>query len=156
MEVSSNLFIPQQIVQVPQILPQQLINNQQLIYPSQQIGLVYFLLNGIKTKIQCLINEKMRDIINRFNFKLKINMNKAQYLYSGKQVNLELTFYQQANNIDKQKKEMNILVYINESTILINEGKIKSKEIICPRYKENCLISFNDYKIILHGCKNGI
>ena len=102
MEVSPKFFPHQQIVQVQQGLPiHQSFQVQQVLSSSQQMATVIFLLNGFPTRIQCLINEKMRDIINRFNEKLKINMNKAQYLYGGNQVNLELTFYQQASNIDK-------------------------------------------------------
>ena len=85
-------------------------------------------------------------------------MNKAQYLYGGNQVNLELTFYQQASIIDKQRKEMNILIYINESiisNISNNQSTIKSKEIICPEFKENCLINFDNYNIKLYNCKKG-
>ena len=156
MEVSTKFFPHQQIVQVQQGLPiYQSFQVQQVLSSSQQMATVIFLLNGFPTRIQCLINEKMRDIINRFNEKLKINMNKAQYLYGGNQVNLELTFYQQASNIDKQRKEMNILVYINESIISNNQSIIKSKEIICPKCKENCLISFDNYQIKLYNCKNG-
>ena len=156
MEVSPKIFPPQQIVQVQQVLPlQQSFHVQQVVSSSQQLAMVIFLLNGMQTRIQCLINEKMRDIINRFNTKLKINMNNAQYLYGGNQVNLELTFYQQASNIDKQRKEMIILVYINESIISNNQSTIKSKEIICPKCKENCLIRFYNYQIHLYNCKNG-
>jgi hypothetical protein len=156
MEVSTKFFPQQQIIQVQQRLPiHQSFQVQQVLSSSQQMATVIFLLNGFPTRIQCLINEKMRDIINRFNEKLKINMNKAQYLYGGNQVNLELTFYQQASNIDKQRKEMNILVYINESIISNNQSIIKSKEIICPKCKENCLISFDNYQIKLYNCKNG-
>ena len=35
-----------------------------------------------------------------------------------------------------------------------NERIIKSKDIICPKSKELCLINFDDYKIILKDCKN--
>jgi len=156
MEVYPKIFPPQQIVQVQQALPlQQSFHVQQVVSSSQQLAMVIFLFNGMQTRIQCLINEKMRDIINRFNTKLKINMNNAQYLYGGNQVNLELTFYQQASIIDKQRKEMIILVYINESIISNNQSTIKSKEIICPKCKENCLISFDNYQIKLYNCKNG-
>ena len=118
------------------------------IFPQEQLSTVIFSLNGNQTRIKCSINEKMRDIVNRFNKDLNMDMNNAQYLYGENQVNLELTFYQQASMIDKQRKEMNILVYINE-------GIVKSKDIICPKCNENCLISFENYKIKLYNCKNG-
>ena len=50
---------------------------------------------------------------------------------------------------------MNILAY-NKDTIQTNEneGMKKSKEIICPKCYESCLIEIKDYKIKLYGCKN--
>ena len=48
---------------------------------------------------------------------------------------------------------MNVLVYERTQTI-INEGKVQSKEIICPKCWENCKISIDDYKIKLFDCKN--
>ena len=50
---------------------------------------------------------------------------------------------------------MNILVYRSSFSTVINEGKKKSKEVICPKCKENCLIDMNNYKIKLYNCKNG-
>ena len=114
-----------------------------------------FTLNGIQTIIQCSVNQKMKDIINKFIIKSKIDANRAQFIYGGNQINMNLTFYEQANSIDKRRNEMNILVFSNEPVISINDGNIKSKQVICPECKENCLISFDDYKIKLHGCKNG-
>ena len=48
---------------------------------------------------------------------------------------------------------MNVLIY-DRNTININERIIKSKDIICPKYDELCLINFVDYKIKLNKCKN--
>ena len=53
----------------------------------------------------------MRDIINRYRLKSQINDNKMQFLYDGNLINLNLTFFEQANQLDKQRKIMNILVY---------------------------------------------
>ena len=117
---------------------------------------VLFIYNGAETKIQCNINDKMRVIVDKFIFKIKIEVNKAKFLYGGNQVNFDLTFFEQANQIDKQRKIMNILVYSNDTLkSSINGGIIKSKEVICPQCKENCLIEIKDYKIKLYGCKNG-
>ena len=116
---------------------------------------VIFILNGVQTKILCSIYDKMIVIVNKFIMKSKIDATKAQFLYAGNQINYNLTFYEQANNMDKLRNEMCILVYYNNSYISVNEGIIKSKEIICPKCKENCLISFDDYKIRLYDCKNG-
>ena len=48
---------------------------------------------------------------------------------------------------------MNILVYDNITTIE-KEKIIKSKDIICPKCGELCLIDLNDYNIVLNNCKN--
>ena len=116
---------------------------------------VIFILNGVQTKILCSIYDKMIVIVNKFIMKSKIDARKVYFLYAGNQINYNLTFYEQANNMDKLRNEMCILVYYNNSNISINEGIIKSKEVICPKCKENCLISFDDYKIRLYDCKNG-
>ena len=94
-------------------------------------------------------------IVNKFIMKSKIDATKAQFLYAGNQINYNLTFYEQANNMDKLRNEMCILVYYNNSYISVNDGIIKSKEVICPKCKENCLISLDNYKIRLYDCKNG-
>ena len=49
---------------------------------------------------------------------------------------------------------MNILVYENQPEIIIN-NKIKSKNIICPKCKENIKMDLKDYKINLYDCING-
>ena len=116
---------------------------------------VIFILNGVQTKILCSIYDKMIVIVNKFIMKSKIDATKAQFLYAGNQINYNLTFYEQANNMDKLRNEMCILVYYNNSYISVNDGIIKSKEVICPKCKENCLISLDNYKIRLYDCKNG-
>ena len=116
---------------------------------------VIFTFKGINTIIQCNIKDKMIDICNKFVNKIGIDINSIYFLYNGIQLNLELTLIQQINNIDRDKNEMNILVYEKiKSTIIIDEGIKESKEIICPKCKENCKIKINDYKIKLYDCKN--
>ena len=101
---------------------------------------VVFTLNGNQTIIQCTVYEKMRDIINKYLLKVKIDVNKTQFLYGGNQINYDLTFFQQANIFDKERHVMNILVYVSTFNQSINQGIIQSKEVICPTCKENCLI----------------
>ena len=115
---------------------------------------VIFTLNGFQTNIQATKEEKMKIICQRFASKSGIDINDINFIYGGEQINLELSFNQQANQIDKNKNEMNILVYERTQTI-INEAKIQSKEIICPKCFENCKISIENYKIKLFDCKNG-
>ena len=114
---------------------------------------VIFTFKGINTIIQSNKEDKMKDICNKFVNKIGIDINLIYFLYNG--IKLDLGLNQKINIIDKNKDEINILVYEkSENSIIINEGKIKSKEIICPLCKENCKIKINDYRIKLFDCKN--
>ena len=57
------------------------------------------------------------------------------------------------NEEDKKRNIINILVNNNNESI-INENEKISKEIICPKCKENILIKIEEYKINLFNCKN--
>ena len=116
---------------------------------------VIFNYEGINTIIQCNINDKMKDIINRFLIKIgkNENDNNLLYIYGANIINYELTFIQQANELDKNRNKMNILVKSNND----NNKEIKeiiSKDIICPECGENIFINIKDFKINLYGCKN--
>ena len=114
---------------------------------------VIFNFKGIDTIIQCKIEDKFKDICQKFCTKSQKNIKDLIFLYGGKILNLELKFNKVANQIDKQNLKMNILVYDKNSSIIIkNERIIKSKDIICPKCGE--IIEFKDYKVILNDCKN--
>ena len=118
---------------------------------------IEFIYNGIKTVIQCNINEKMKDIINKFVIKIGKEIKSLYIIYDSNIINeeiMEKTFNEIGNRIDIERKKMNILVYDLNSNIE-RENKIKSKEIICPECKENIRIRIKDYKIELYECKNG-
>ena len=119
---------------------------------------IEFNYKGNKTIIQCDPNDKMKDIIKKFCTKIENDKDKMCFLYAGNRINEELTFSKQANNIDKERKIMSILVSdimsnINNSNI--NKSLIKSKTVICPECKENIRIDIQEYKIKLYDCKNG-
>ena len=118
------------------------------------MGEVVFNFEGINTSIQCNIGDKMKDIINKYLAKVnKHRFTDFYYLYNGTRIDKELTFNEQSNELDKDRKKMNILVTkIYED---INENKyIVSKEIICPDCKENTLLDIKNFIIDLHDCKN--
>ena len=75
---------------------------------------VIFTYEGTPIKVQCLKEDKMKDICHKYISKINMNLNSIYFLYGGNQINLELTFNEQANEMDKGRKEMNILVYKNE------------------------------------------
>ena len=126
------------------------ITNQQNIQVNNEPQVI-FNYQGTNLIIQCNINDKIKDIINKFLNKIQIKENNLFYLYNGTQVNKELTFNEQANELDKIGKIMNILVNNAPKEI---EEIIISKDIICPECKENTLIDINNFKINFHGCKN--
>ena len=116
---------------------------------------VIFNYEGFDKIIQCNPNDKMKDIINRFLIKIgkNENDNNLLYLYDANIINYELTFIQQANELDKNRNKINIIVKSNDDN---NEEikKIISKDIICPKCGENILINIKDFKINLYGCIN--
>ena len=94
-----------------------------------------FTFDGAKLTIQCKTNDKMRDICQNFSTKVNKDMNSLLFLYGENLVNLELSFNSQASNIDRNIKEMKILVYNNEDKIFI-----------CPKCGEK--LKLNKEKIV--------
>ena len=101
---------------------------------------IIFIFKGMKTIIQCNKTEKIRNIMERYEAKVKIDKNKVYLIYNGNKVNEELSFEELANKEDKKMNMMNIIIYeINNSTII--EEKIeKSKEFILLNEKENYIM----------------
>ena len=95
---------------------------------------VIFNSEGINTIVQSNINDKMKDIINKFLIKIDKKENNLYYLYNGNIINNELTFIEQANELDNKTKKMNIIVYNNDEDNNIKK-EIISKDIICPDCK---------------------
>ena len=107
---------------------------------------------GVETTIQCNLNDKMKDIIDKFLIKIGKKEDNFYYLYNGTKINKELIFNQQANDLGKNRKKMNIIVNKNEEDK--NEIKeIISKDIICPDCKDDILLDIKNFKINLSGCK---
>ena len=72
---------------------------------------VVFIYDGNNITIQCSKDEKMKDICLKYSDKIKKNISSLFFLYGGTLVNYEVSFYEQANLIDKTSNEMRILVY---------------------------------------------
>ena len=79
-------------------------------------------------------------------------------MHKGERLNLDLnlTFEDEANFIDKDSNEMMLLVYQSSNSInpYKNDELKKSKDIICPECSENCRINIKNFKIKFYGCKN--
>jgi hypothetical protein len=116
---------------------------------------VEFRLNNIKTIIECNTNEKIDDILNNYTEQLIMMSNDLNFVYDGKKIEegiKGLTFNELANNIDKERKKINILVYDSNRE---KNNNLKLKEIICNKCGENSRILIDNYKVNLYGCKNG-
>ena len=47
-----------------------------------------FSYNGTETVIQCLKEDKMKNICNKYSSKININLNSLFFIYGGNQINL--------------------------------------------------------------------
>ena len=114
---------------------------------------IIFTFKGMNAIIQCNKEDKMKDICYKYVNKIGIDINLIYFLYNG--IKLDLYLNQQTNIIDNDKNEINILIFKkSKSTIIRDKRIIESKEIICPKCKENYKIKINNYKIELYDCKN--
>ena len=101
---------------------------------------VIFTYDGKETTIQCLKEDKIENICNEYASKINENINSLLFIYSGNQVNLELSFNQQAKQIDKERSIMNILVY-----------KQEKKKFKCPKCGELINIDIFDNLLKLNS-----
>ena len=91
--------------------------------------------------------------MKKFLVKNQIKEENLSFLYNGCTINKELDFKDQANEIDKGRGKMNVIVTkINEESKQVKE--ILSQDIICPICKENALIDFYNLKIRIYGCSS--
>ena len=111
--------------------------------------------NGNIIIIQGNKTEKMKEIIKRFLSKINLDRNTINFIYAGNtNINDELTFEETANQTDKIRNKMNILV----NDIILNKEKEiikKSKNVICPICHECIKMDIKSYKIFLYECKGG-
>ena len=84
---------------------------------------VNFNYNGAISVIQCLKNEKMKQICEKFAFKSGLDFASLYFLYNGGKIDFNLTFYEQANSFDKENLEMSVIAL----------SDVKNKiELKCP------------------------
>ena len=115
---------------------------------------IIFSYDGRETTIQCQAQDKMNDICQKFASKINVDINQIYFISGGNKLNLELSFSQLVNSIDKDSNIIKILV-CDKTKNISKENLKKSKEIICPECNKNSLIQIKDYKIRLYGCQNG-
>ena len=84
---------------------------------------IIFNYEGKDISIQCSIEDKIKDICQKYVTKIESNINSLLFLYGGNQINMELKFKEQANSMDINNNEMNVLVY-----------KRENDDFTCPHY----------------------
>ena len=114
---------------------------------------VIFIFNTIPYTIQCQNEDLMLNICKRFSSEINIELNQLYFLYNGRKINHIQTFNEQANECDKRDGKMNVLVYQEEDNNNENKDIIISKDIVCPKCGEICLLKLKDYKISFYNCK---
>ena len=114
---------------------------------------IEFIYKGHNTIILCNINDKIKDIINKYITKTSINKNSVIFLYSGNIIDEGLKLSEIIGKEEKDK--IKIIIVDSEDDKDNNKLKIKSKYIICPKCQENIKYKMNEYKIYLYECKNG-
>ena len=113
---------------------------------------VEFDYNQDKIIIQCNPDEKLKEVIKKFQTKCDDTSSKELFfLCGGKKLDEELTFSEVAKNIDKESDQINVLVKEVKKEEISSFLK-KTKNIICPECKENALIALSEYKISIYDC----
>ena len=114
---------------------------------------IIFNYEGKDITIQCSIEDKMKDICQKYVTKIESNINSLLFLYGGNQINMELKFKEQANLMDINRNEMKVLVYKNENddiTCPYCNKKIKLEKI------DDIILSNNNIKDYINGIKLNI
>jgi len=113
---------------------------------------IIFNFEGRDLTIQCSPEDKIKDICQKFATKIDSNVNPLIFLYGGNKMNMELKFKEQAYSMDKDNKEMKVLVY-----------KRDNDDFTCPncntKFKLNTekiddiILSNNNIKDTINGTK---
>ena len=109
-----------------------------------------FSLDGEIISIQCSLENKMKDICQKFVSKINKNLNSFIFLYGGSQLNFELTFKELATPFDLNNNEIKVLVYESENSNIMCPkcGEIikVNKEIL-----DDVILSNNEIKDTING-----
>ena len=116
---------------------------------------VEFIYDGETTSIQCKVEDKIEEIVNRFLDQKKKEKGSIFFLYSGQVLDEDLSFIEALTRMNKGK---NIMI-VQAWDLLLDTNKkktiIKSKYVICPKCNEHSLILLDQkYQISLYECKN--
>ena len=69
---------------------------------------VIFNYKGTETLIQCKIDERIEEVLNKYKSKIEIEIDKVYYLYNGNKINKENKLEEIINNEDKRINKIKI------------------------------------------------
>ena len=104
---------------------------------------IIFTFEGKETTIECSKEDKMKDICQKYSSKIESNLDSLLFLYGGNQLNLESSFENQANSIDKSENKMIISVFKKEES-----------DLECPKCGDKIKFNFEPLKDILSSNNN--
>jgi WD40 repeat protein len=113
-----------------------------------------FTYEGIKTAIQCLKEDKMKDVCKKYTSKIEKDINSLYFIYNGNKINYDLSFFEQANSLDKQRLEMNVLVYNNNDSNVLNNNNNNNELRQYNNIKNNNDNLYNNFDIKLRNLIN--
>lgn len=101
-----------------------------------------FSFNGQETHIQWGINEKFKEIIQKFKKEREINKNNLYFIKGSKEVPNNITFDQLSNLYDKENKSVSILVFEkSEDNQFINYNNSDDDDEDEEKQKNNTIIT---------------
>ena len=116
---------------------------------------ISFQYNETLLVMQCKLEDKMKDIFDKYSCKTQKDRNSLYFLYSGEKIEEKKLLSEVIGNVEnKNLKEIKILVY-SENKQEIEPKIVQSQFIRCPECGEGILLGLEDYKINLSHCKNG-
>ena len=112
-----------------------------------------FIYNGNVINMPCNGNEYIKDILKRFAKDVNKNIKDLYFLYNGQLIDENLIIEKINFNNDNKLK---ILVFDDINNSKDDKKSLElSKDIICPKCGEKCIIFIDDYKLNLIECYNG-
>ena len=118
---------------------------------------IEFNFNRTKEIIKADMYEPLQYVIDRYIQKSLLDFNTIYFIKDGnKIINPQNPVESFMNDLDKKNKRMIITVNMIEKNNEDKEQvKAELKDIICPKCKEPCRISIDNYNIKLYDCING-
>ena len=115
---------------------------------------VEFNLNQKIIMIQARLDEPFQFVINQYIQKAQIEPNSVYFITNSKQIEPKQTVEHHMSDIDKQNNKITVFVnVINKEECQTKKPIIiQSKDIICPKCKEPCRFTIENYKIKLFDC----